>query len=131
MLAALYARVSTLRQENEETIENQIQRWQKKRQLKSDTSFDNVDQLQQEDVILPTPEQIKVFSERAKQKLTSLRFEAQRAIMLKVVDTIIADQETLRVRGALYLSIQEEQNVKSYSEGRDYRASKCGEIYII
>lgn len=41
----------------------------------------------------------------AEQKLTSLRFEAQKAIILKVVDTIIADQEMLRVRGALYLSI--------------------------
>ncbi len=29
-------------------IKQQIQRWQKKRQLKSDTSFDNVDQLQRE-----------------------------------------------------------------------------------
>jgi len=164
-------------------IKQQIQRWQKKRQLKSDTSFDNVDQLQQEiekikkeesrylkaygaeiitleqfqetmtelrgkrevlenqighfesqkldDVVLPTPEQIKIFSERAKKKLTSLRFEAQKAIMLKVVDTIIADQESLRVRGALYLSIQEEQNVKSYSEGRNSWTSECWKKHTV
>jgi len=161
-------------------INQQIQRWQKKRQLKSDTSFDNVDQLQREiekikkeesryikaygaevitleqfqetmtelrgkrevlenqighfesqkldDVILPTSEQIKIFSQRAKKKLTSLRFDAQKAIMLKVVDTIIADQESLRVRGALYLSIQEEQNVKSHSKGRYCWFAKCGEV---
>lgn len=162
-------------------IKQQIQRWQAKKQLKSDTSFDNVDQLQQEiekikkeesrylkaygaevitleqfqetmaelrskrevlekqighfeaqkfdDVVLPDSLQIKRFSQLAKKKLTDLRFETRKAIMLKVVDTIIADQESLRVRGALYLSIQEEQNVKSHSEGRNSGITECGEEY--
>lgn len=70
-----------------------------------------------EDILMPTPEQIERFSQKAKLTLQSLSFEPKQGIIRKVIETIVGDQKTLRIRG--YLPVQENQNVESGSENRD------------
>lgn len=75
----------------------------------------------------PTKDQIKNMTKGAKIALSTLSFETKQAIIRKVVDTIIADQTTLRIRG--YLPIKEKQNVESESESRNSWFTKCGQKY--
>src|SRR3989344_2968054 len=73
-------------------------------------------------IVSPNEEQIYKFSEAAKLQLKELGFEAKRRIILKVVNTVLGQQRQLRIRG--YLPIQEIQNVKFKTNGRDRRPTK-------
>lgn len=72
-----------------------------------------------EDFSLPTYDQIDNFCEMAKGAFSEeLYFDEKQIIIRDVVDTIIAQQRQLRVRGYLPVLLRkEDENVKSYSEG--------------
>lgn len=80
-----------------------------------------------DDILMPSQEQIEQFSQKAKLVLENLKFTPKQAIIRKVVDTIIATQRQLRVRG--YFPIEEIQNVKFQSEGRDSWSSQLWKVY--
>ncbi len=80
-------------------------------------------------VALPSDDQLNDFTESAALVLKNhLSFDKKQVIIRKVVDTIIAQQTRLVVRG--YLPIREEvQNyVKFQSECRNSRITKCWEV---
>src|SRR5579885_2732989 len=66
-------------------------------------------------IIRPSESQIEEFCKAAQFVMNNqLSFTGKQVIMRKAIDTIIAKQRELRIRG--YLSIQEVNYVKSWSE---------------
>lgn len=82
-----------------------------------------------DEFLVPSDKQIEQFSQKAKLVLNDLSFDSKQAIIRKVVDTIIATQKQVRVRG--YLPIQQKGNVEYGSESRNSWASERWKIYII
>lgn len=80
-----------------------------------------------DDVLMPASEQVEKFSQKAKVILENLSFTPKQAIIRKVVDTIIATQKQVRIRG--YLPIEEIQNVKFQSESGNCGFTKCRKKY--
>lgn len=80
-------------------------------------------------IITPTADQIIEFSKVAKSLLENLDFQARQGIIRKVIDTIIADQTILQVRG--YLLLNESNYVKFKSQCRNCWITKRGEIHVV
>jgi len=70
------------------------------------------------EVLMPSEDEIETFCSAAKEVMNNhLSFEAKQVIIQKLVDTVIADQKELKVRG--YLPIKEvNNNVEYYSNYR-------------
>jgi len=65
----------------------------------------------------PTLDNLQGFCKKTLEVLQNLDFEHKRAIILEIIDKIVATQKELRVYG--YLPIVKEENVKFISEYRD------------
>lgn len=73
-------------------------------------------------IITPTADQVKRFCQFAKLHLENVSFQARQGIIRKVIDTIIADQTILQVRG--YLLLNEAEYVKYKTECRYSRITE-------
>ena len=85
---------------------------------------------------LPTEEEIEFFAMKARAKLKSLNFQAKRDILLKLVDKVIGDQDSLTVSGFLPLGepltgYLDHRNVVYGSIGRNRRTAECGEEHAV
>lgn len=80
-------------------------------------------------IVSPSDADIEQFSRIAKSLLGSLDFQAKQGITRKVVNTIVAEQKLLKVRG--YLCIKEVENVGFKFECRNCRVAECGEVDVV
>lgn len=76
----------------------------------------------QEQTILPTQEEIQVFTQEAKKQLTCLNFEAKRGIILNTIDQIIGTKRELQVTGHIPIT----SNINVFTINRRRRPPKCG-----
>lgn len=65
-------------------------------------------------IVIPEVEDLTLFSNHVKQKLDNPGFEAKRAIVLLIVDKIIADQQEVVVRGKI--ALDKIMGMTNYSE---------------
>ncbi|RJQ37493.1 recombinase family protein [Candidatus Microgenomates bacterium] len=72
----------------------------------------------------PSYNQIESFTKKTIETLPNLRFDIRQAIVRKLVDKIVANQQEMIVSGYLPLG-KEEEYVKLWSVGRDCRITKC------
>ncbi len=75
----------------------------------------------------PSQTQIAEFAEKAKQTLYDLKFPAQRAIILNLVDKVIATRDSLQVIGTIPLNSYAWFN--SFNRNRGF--AQCWEIHFI
>jgi site-specific DNA recombinase len=76
--------------------------------------------------IVPSKKDIELFAEKIKEILGDLNFGLKKAIVLNVVEKIIATQERLQVCG--YIPISLENYVELKTSHRNRRSAECGEI---
>ena len=85
----------------------------------------------EKDWVMPSDTDIERFTAVVKEKLPALNYQDKRAILLKLVDKVVGDQNTLTVTGALSLGGQftgylDHRNMVYDSISRDSRSAECG-----
>jgi chromosome segregation ATPase len=82
------------------------------------------------EVKIPTTELVDQFVKKAIEMLPKLTFDTRQAIVRKLVDKIVANQQELTVHGYLPLG-KEEKYVKFWAIGRNCWVAKCWEVNVI
>ncbi len=82
---------------------------------------------QQEEIKLtaPHPYEVEDFAKSAMEKLRNLKFLQKRAIVTKIIDKVVGNQDKLLVYG--YIPIN--SNVIQCSTNRNSRSAECGEVH--
>ena len=86
--------------------------------------------------LTPTDKELDVFVEKAREGLKSLNFQTKRGILLKLVDKVVGDQNSLTVTGCLPLGEQftgylNNRNVVYGSISRNCWFAKRGEVHSL
>ncbi|MFA5895206.1 MAG: recombinase family protein [Candidatus Shapirobacteria bacterium] len=85
-----------------------------------------------ESYVKPTSEEIEQFCNRTRIELQNADFNVKRAILVKFIDKIVADQEYMSVSGYIPFPLRKEaQNVGFKHEYRDCGIAKCGQINAV
>lgn len=89
-----------------------------------------VEQTTNTDLIMPSDAQIEAFAKRSTEALPNIAFEIRMAIVRKLVDKIISNQQEMTVYGSLPIG-KENNYVGFWSISRNCWASKCREVDIV
>ncbi|MCE7897882.1 hypothetical protein DYH11_01565 [Candidatus Microgenomates bacterium CPR3] len=86
--------------------------------------------------VRPSDQDIESFVQRTKETIGNLNFQTKRGILLKLIDKVVGDQNSLTVTGSLPLGEQfsgylDHRNVVYGSISRNCRFTKCGQEYTL
>jgi hypothetical protein len=80
--------------------------------------------------VLPDSEEIELFTQKAKEKLKNLNFEAKKAIVGTLVEKVVGNTEELVVSGYIPLEYLE-NHVSFITSYRNRGAAKCRQVDVI